>query len=45
MPVFWAVLIASVVSTGAPLLMALVRIDQPYWDNAFFAQASLSCLS
>lgn len=27
-------------STIAPLLMALVRTDQPYWKNAFFAQVS-----
>lgn len=38
MPVLWAVLISSVMSTVAPLLMALIRPDQVYWENAFFAQ-------
>lgn len=40
MPVLWMLLIASVMSTAAPLLMALVQTDQIYWQNAFFAQVS-----
>ncbi|KAK4163732.1 major facilitator superfamily domain-containing protein [Cladorrhinum sp. PSN259] len=45
MPVFWTVLITSVMSAAAPLLMALVKTDQPYWENAFFAQvlSPISC--
>lgn len=38
MPVLWAVLAAGAMSTVAPLLMALVRIDQTYWENAFWGQ-------
>lgn len=38
LPVFLIVLISCVLSTAAPLLMALVRPDQPYWENAFLAQ-------
>ncbi|KAI1852258.1 hypothetical protein JX266_002436 [Neoarthrinium moseri] len=45
MPVFWTVLISSAMSTVAPLLMALIRTDQVYWENAFFAQilTPISC--
>ncbi|ROW11002.1 hypothetical protein VMCG_01051 [Cytospora schulzeri] len=45
MPVLWTVLISSAMSTVAPLLMALIRTDQPYWENAFFAQilTPISC--
>lgn len=45
MPVLWTVLITSVMSAAAPLLMALVKTDQPYWENAFFAQvlSPISC--
>ncbi|ETS76975.1 hypothetical protein PFICI_10849 [Pestalotiopsis fici W106-1] len=45
MPVLWMLLAASVMSTVAPLLMAVVQIDQLYWENAFFAQilAPISC--
>lgn len=42
MSVLWTVLIASVLSTAAPLLMTLVRVDQVYWENAFFAQVRTS---
>ncbi len=45
MPVLWTVLISSVMSTIAPLLMAIVRIDQPYWENAFFGQVNKQALS
>lgn len=41
MSVLWMLLIASLMSTAAPLLMALVRVDQIYWENAFFAQVTL----
>ncbi|KAH8651106.1 major facilitator superfamily domain-containing protein [Xylariales sp. PMI_506] len=45
MPVMWAVLISSAVSAVAPLLMALIKPEWPYWVDAFFAQilAPLSC--
>ncbi|KAK0705841.1 major facilitator superfamily domain-containing protein [Apiosordaria backusii] len=45
MPVFWTVLITTLVSTASPLLMALVRTDQLYWGNAFVAQifSPISC--
>lgn len=45
MPVLWTVLVASIMSAVAPLLMALVRTGQPYWENAFFAQilTPISC--
>ncbi|OHF01870.1 hypothetical protein CORC01_02748 [Colletotrichum orchidophilum] len=38
MPVLWMLLISSAMSTAAPLLMALIRTNQVYWENAFFAQ-------
>ncbi|KAF4941863.1 Drug resistance protein [Colletotrichum fructicola] len=45
MPVLWMLLISSAMSTVAPLLMALVRTNQLYWENAFFAQilTPISC--
>ncbi|KAI1413266.1 MFS general substrate transporter [Hypoxylon sp. FL1857] len=45
MPVMWTVLISSGASAIAPLLMALVQPEWPYWYDAFFAQifAPLSC--
>ncbi|KAK4663760.1 uncharacterized protein QC763_503090 [Podospora pseudopauciseta] len=45
MPVFWTVLITTIVSTVSALLMALVRTDQVYWENAFVAQilSPISC--
>ncbi|PVI02288.1 MFS general substrate transporter [Periconia macrospinosa] len=45
MPVLWMLLISSAMSTVAPLLMAVVRTDQLYWENAFFAQilTPISC--
>jgi hypothetical protein len=38
MPVLWTVLISSALSATAPLLMAFIRTDQVYWENAFFGQ-------
>ncbi|KAL7905465.1 major facilitator superfamily domain-containing protein [Trichoderma velutinum] len=45
MPVMWSVLISSMISTVAPLLMALINPAWPYWYDAFFAQilTPLSC--
>ncbi|KAF7540136.1 hypothetical protein G7054_g1539 [Neopestalotiopsis clavispora] len=45
MPVMWSVLISSTVSAVAPLLMALIHQEWPYWYDAFFAQilTPLSC--
>ncbi|KAI8316975.1 Drug resistance protein [Colletotrichum sp. SAR11_240] len=45
MPVLWMLLISSAMSTVAPFLMALVRTNQLYWENAFFAQilTPISC--
>ncbi|KAM3457648.1 hypothetical protein NHJ6243_007737 [Beauveria neobassiana] len=34
----WMLFISGVISTIAPLLMAIIRINQPYWQNALFAQ-------
>jgi MFS family permease len=34
----YLVLISSALSAGAPLLMALINPEWPYWYNAFFAQ-------
>ncbi|KAK0623920.1 major facilitator superfamily domain-containing protein [Immersiella caudata] len=44
-PVLWTLLASSLLSTVAPLLMALIRTDQPYWENAFFGQilTPISC--
>ncbi|KAK1236902.1 hypothetical protein MKX08_007850 [Trichoderma sp. CBMAI-0020] len=38
MPVMWSVLISSTISAVAPLLMALIHPEWPYWYDAFFAQ-------
>ncbi|ETR96785.1 MFS general substrate transporter [Trichoderma reesei RUT C-30] len=45
MPVMWSVLISSTISAVAPLLMALIHPEWPYWYDAFFAQilTPLSC--
>ncbi|KAL7815857.1 MFS general substrate transporter [Trichoderma gracile] len=45
MPVMWSVLISSAISAVAPLLMALIHPEWPYWYDAFFAQilTPLSC--
>lgn len=40
MPVMWSVLISSTISAVAPLLMALIHPEWPYWYDAFFAQVS-----
>ncbi|KAI8959167.1 MFS general substrate transporter [Daldinia sp. FL1419] len=44
-PVMWTVFISSALSAVAPLLMALVKPEWPYWYDSFFAQilAPLSC--
>ncbi|KAM0815557.1 putative PX domain-containing protein [Seiridium cardinale] len=44
-PVMWAMLISSAMSAVAPLLMALIWPQWPYWYDSFFAQilAPLSC--
>ncbi|KAI1420908.1 MFS general substrate transporter [Xylaria sp. FL1777] len=44
-PVMWLVLVTSVISAVAPLLMAVINPAQPYWYGAFFAQilSPLSC--
>jgi hypothetical protein len=38
LPVVWIVLASSALCAGAPLLMALIDVKDPYWYNAFFAQ-------
>lgn len=38
MPVMWAAFGSSAISAGAPLLMAVIGKDWPYWYDAFFAQ-------
>ncbi|KAI8625242.1 MFS general substrate transporter [Xylariaceae sp. FL1651] len=45
MVVSWTVLISAGISALAPLLMAFIRPEWPYWYDAFFAQifAPLSC--
>jgi hypothetical protein len=37
-PAFHLVLIMSILSAGAPLLMAVIDPSWPYWYDAFFAQ-------
>lgn len=37
-PATYAVLLSSGLCSGAPLLMALINPDWPYWYSAFFAQ-------
>ena len=37
-PAIWIASVTSILTAGAPLLMALVRPEWPYWYNAFFAQ-------
>ncbi|KAK0640571.1 major facilitator superfamily domain-containing protein [Cercophora newfieldiana] len=37
-PAIYAVLISSGLCTGAPLIMALINPDWPYWNAAFAAQ-------
>lgn len=36
--VVWLVVITSLLSSGSPLLMALIQVEWPYWTSAFFAQ-------
>jgi hypothetical protein len=40
MPVMWSVLISSTISAVAPLLMAIIHPEWPYWYDAFLAQVS-----
>jgi MFS family permease len=37
-PVFWLVLITTLMTAGSPLLMALINPQLSYWKGAFFAQ-------
>jgi hypothetical protein len=37
-PAFYLVLLSLILSAGAPVLMALIDAQRPYWYNAFFAQ-------
>lgn len=37
-PVFWTILVATFLSAGAPLLMALINPGWPYWYGIFPAQ-------
>jgi MFS family permease len=37
-PVFWVVLITTFLTSGSPLLMALINPQWSYWKGAFFAQ-------
>lgn len=37
-PVVWLIAVTSVLSSGAPLLMALIQVEWTYWTSAFFAQ-------
>lgn len=37
-PAVWLVVITSILSAGAPLLMALIQPHWSYWRGAFFAQ-------
>ena len=37
-PAIYLVVISSILSAGAPLLMALINPRWPYWFDAFFAQ-------
>jgi MFS family permease len=37
-PIFWLVLITTIMTAGSPLLMALIDPKWSYWKGAFFAQ-------
>jgi MFS family permease len=37
-PAFYLLLVSLILSAGAPLLMAIILPNSPYWYNAFFAQ-------
>ncbi|RBR18951.1 uncharacterized protein FIESC28_05773 [Fusarium coffeatum] len=41
LPAFWLMAGATLLSSGSPLLMALVKPEWPYWTGAFFAQLLL----
>ncbi|KAF2675313.1 MFS general substrate transporter [Microthyrium microscopicum] len=38
-PVFWLMLISTILTAGSPLLMALINPAWSYWKGAFFAQS------
>lgn len=37
-PALWIVVVTSLLTAGAPLLMAVIQPSWPYWGNAFIAQ-------
>lgn len=37
-PAVWIVLVSSLLTAGAPVLMAVIQPEWPYWANAFVAQ-------
>jgi MFS family permease len=37
-PAMWIVIVSSILTAGAPLLMAVIQPEWTYWANAFFAQ-------
>ncbi|KAH7363441.1 major facilitator superfamily domain-containing protein [Plectosphaerella cucumerina] len=37
-PAVWIIVVTAVVSSVAPLLMAVIQPEWPYWTNAFIAQ-------
>ena len=44
-PIFWLVLVTTILTAGSPLMMALMDPNWSYWKVAFVAQilAPLSC--
>lgn len=36
-PAIWLVTVSSVLCAVAPVLMAVIKVDSPYWTNAFIA--------
>ena len=38
LPALWIVTVSSIICAIAPLLMAVIKVDYPYWANAFIAQ-------
>ncbi|PTB59943.1 hypothetical protein M431DRAFT_514499 [Trichoderma harzianum CBS 226.95] len=37
-PALWIVTVSSIICSVAPLLMAVIKVQSPYWANAFIAQ-------
>lgn len=37
-PAMWIVIVSSILTAGAPLLMAVIQPEWTYWANAFLAQ-------